>query len=85
MKMKGKARVPNLTHEQVRAALDYNPATGVFVWKISPAKNLKAGKNSSFFMEPMACAASCRHATAVVIALRPQMTTNRKIIAMKRC
>jgi hypothetical protein len=41
--MKGKARVPNLTHDQVRAALDYNPATGVFVWKISPAKNLKAG------------------------------------------
>ena len=41
--MKGKARIPNLTHEQVREALDYNPATGVFVWKISPAKNVKAG------------------------------------------
>ena len=41
--MKGKAKVPNLTHDQVRAALDYNPATGVFVWKINPAKNLKAG------------------------------------------
>ena len=41
--MKGKAKVPNLTHDQVRDALDYNPATGVFVWKISPAKNLKAG------------------------------------------
>ena len=41
--MKGKAKVPNLTHDQVRAALDYNPATGVFVWKINPARNLKAG------------------------------------------
>ena len=41
--MKGKAKIPNLTHDQVRDALDYNPATGVFVWKISPAKNLKAG------------------------------------------
>ena len=41
--MKGKAKVPNLTHDQVRDALDYNPATGVFVWTISPAKNLKAG------------------------------------------
>jgi hypothetical protein len=41
--MKGKARVPSLTHQQVRDALDYNPATGEFVWKISPAKNVKIG------------------------------------------
>jgi len=41
--MKGKARVPSLTHQQVRDALDYNPATGEFVWKISPAKNVKSG------------------------------------------
>jgi hypothetical protein len=41
--MKGKAKVPSLTHEQVRDALDYNPATGVFVWKINPAKNVKIG------------------------------------------
>ena len=41
--MKGKAKVPSLTHQQVRDALDYNPATGVFVWKISPAKNVKPG------------------------------------------
>lgn len=41
--MKGKARVPDLTHEQILEALDYNPATGVFKWKISPAKNVKAG------------------------------------------
>lgn len=41
--MKGRARVPDLTHEQILAALEYNPATGVFRWKISPAKNVKAG------------------------------------------
>lgn len=41
--MKGKAKVPDLSHDQVRSALDYNPATGEFVWKISPAKNVKAG------------------------------------------
>lgn len=41
--MKGKARVPTLTHERVREALDYNPATGMFVWKIRSAKNVKVG------------------------------------------
>ena len=41
--MKGKAKVPSLTHQQIRDALDYNPATGVFVWKINPAKNVKSG------------------------------------------
>ena len=41
--MKGKAKIPCLTHQQVRDALDYNPTTGVFVWKISPAKNIKSG------------------------------------------
>jgi hypothetical protein len=41
--MKGKARIPNLTHQQILDALEYNPATGIFKWKISPAKNVKAG------------------------------------------
>jgi len=41
--MKGKTRDRSLTHEQVLAALDYNPATGVFVWKTSPAKNVRVG------------------------------------------
>lgn len=41
--MKGKARVPRLSHERVLEALDYNPATGAFKWKINPAKNVKAG------------------------------------------
>ena len=41
--MKGKAKVPNFTHQQARDALDYNPATGVFLWKIKPAKNIAVG------------------------------------------
>lgn len=41
--MKGKTKVPNLSHEQVLEALEYNPATGVFRWKISPAKNVRSG------------------------------------------
>jgi hypothetical protein len=41
--MKGKTKVPNLSHERLLDALDYNPATGAFVWRISPAKNVKAG------------------------------------------
>jgi hypothetical protein len=45
-KMKGKAKVPSFSHEQMRQALDYNPATGAFVWKISPAKNVKAGSRA---------------------------------------
>jgi hypothetical protein len=44
--MKGKAKVPSFSHEQVRHALDYNPATGAFVWKISPAKNVRAGSRA---------------------------------------
>jgi len=44
--MKGKAKVPSFSHEQVRQALDYNPATGAFVWKISPAKNVKVGSRA---------------------------------------
>lgn len=41
--MKGKAKIPNLTYDRVREALDYNPSTGVFVWKIRPAKNVAPG------------------------------------------
>ena len=41
--MKGKVSLPNLTHERVREVLDYNPAAGVFVWKLSLSKNVKAG------------------------------------------
>lgn len=32
-----------LVYADVAAALDYNPETGVFTWKINPAKNVKAG------------------------------------------
>lgn len=41
--MKGKVVVPTVSHDRVREVLDYNPATGVFVWKVAPAKNVKAG------------------------------------------
>jgi len=41
--MKGKTKIPLLEHQQVLDALEYNPATGVFKWKINPARNIKAG------------------------------------------
>lgn len=41
--MKGKTKIPLLTHQQVLDALEYNPVNGVFKWKINPAKNIKAG------------------------------------------
>ena len=41
--MKGKAKVPNFTHERVLEALDYNPATGIFKWKIRVSYNVFAG------------------------------------------
>lgn len=48
--MKGKARIPNLTHERVIEALAYNPLTGAFTWKIRIAYNVYpgtvAGRNS---------------------------------------
>jgi hypothetical protein len=41
--MKGKTKQRALTHERLREVLDYNPATGVFTWKVNIAKNVKAG------------------------------------------
>ena len=32
-----------LTAEQLKNVLDYNPTTGLFVWKIRPSKAVKAG------------------------------------------
>lgn len=32
-----------ITYERLREVLDYNPITGVFVWKISPANHVKSG------------------------------------------
>jgi hypothetical protein len=42
--MKGKAKIPSFTHERVLEALEYNPATGVFVWKIRIAYNVYPGQ-----------------------------------------
>lgn len=41
--MKGKSIDYDFSQEKLREVLDYNPATGVFVWKISPARNVRAG------------------------------------------
>ena len=41
--MKGSAKIPGLTHQEVLDALEYNPATGSFKWKISPSKKIKVG------------------------------------------
>ena len=34
---------PDITAEQLREILDYNMETGIFIWKISPSKAVKAG------------------------------------------
>ena len=41
--MKGRTKEPNLSHKRVLEALDYDPESGRFLWRISPAKNVKAG------------------------------------------
>ena len=41
--VKGKSWVPNFSHERLLEVLDYAPATGVFTWKVRPAKNVRAG------------------------------------------
>jgi len=41
--MKGKAKTPGFSHERVREALDYNPSTGKFTWKIRIAHNVYPG------------------------------------------
>lgn len=42
-KVKGKARVPNFSHERLLQVLDYSPATGVFKWKVPPSRNVRVG------------------------------------------
>lgn len=41
--MKGKARIPNFSHRRAKEALDYDPASGKFKWKIRPAYNVQPG------------------------------------------
>lgn len=37
------SRVTNLTHDRLLAALDYDPATGIFRWKIRPSNRIHVG------------------------------------------
>jgi hypothetical protein len=41
--MKGKIKTPTFNHTQLCEILDYDAETGVFRWKISPARNVKVG------------------------------------------
>lgn len=41
--MKGKIKNPSFTHEQLLEVLDYDEQTGVFRWKVKPARNVKIG------------------------------------------
>ena len=44
--MQGKAKIPDFTHQEVLDALEYNPATGIFRWKIRPSKNIAPGSQA---------------------------------------
>lgn len=44
--MQGKAKIPDFTHQDVLDALEYNPATGVFRWKIRVSKNIYPGSQA---------------------------------------
>lgn len=41
--MQGKAKIPDFTHQEVLDALEYNPATGIFIWRERPSKKIWAG------------------------------------------
>lgn len=41
--MKGKSVDYDFSHEKLCEVLDYDPETGIFIWKIAPAKNVRAG------------------------------------------
>lgn len=41
--MKGKIQNPTFTHSQLLEVLSYDEHTGVFIWKIKPARNIKIG------------------------------------------
>jgi hypothetical protein len=40
----------NLTAERVRELLDYDPLTGVFHWKVSPAQSIRVGDVAGSFL-----------------------------------
>lgn len=46
------SRVTKLTHERLLETLDYDPATGVFVWKVPRSNRVKIGSRAGVFHEP---------------------------------
>lgn len=42
-------KVIRLTHETLRELLDYDPATGVFVWKVARSNRVKVGSRAGVF------------------------------------
>lgn len=45
-------RVTNLTHERLTELLDFDPATGVFVWKIATSNRVHIGDRAGVFHKP---------------------------------
>lgn len=39
-------KLTQLTHQRLTEVLDYNPDTGVFVWKVSPSNRISAGSRA---------------------------------------
>lgn len=45
-------RVTKLTHERLLELLDFDPATGVFAWKVATSNRIKVGNRAGVFHEP---------------------------------
>lgn len=41
--MRGKTSDPSFTHAELTAVIDYDPNSGLFTWKVKPARNVKVG------------------------------------------
>ena len=46
------AKLTKLTHEKLTELLDYDPATGVFAWKIARSNRVKVGSRAGVFHKP---------------------------------
>ena len=65
-----------LTVAEVVNALAYDPATGVFTWKISPAKNIKAGREAG-------CVKASRTKNGVAISYRYIRLSGQEVTAAR--